>query len=300
MNPTGPLPDPFEYYLNLPKPPFSTLNEINKKRKAMKESVEFQWTDELVKKFANDLFVDKMADDKAVADFKSSYSVSSSGKDWEIQCLVVDTRNFWLQKNGLYKNELFGEECSAEVIMKWPNFKYIHSVKRISDGEIFSIGDSVRYCPASRYGSFVIEKIWINTIDKERCMVSDKDQCLVEAIDTNLEKIKVPIQEKLLPVFTTEDGVPIYDIDQHLYWVLTTGDWKTESSMLPANVNNYNKTWKAFSTDAARKEYILINKPVFNQREVQNFMMMVGKIPISTAADKLMDLAKQRIQGGKE
>ena len=63
-------------------------------------------------------------------------------KGWIIECLVVaEKRNYWIQPNGFYKHEAFGDDFTAEQIMSWNKFNYIHSVKRLSDGEVFSVND---------------------------------------------------------------------------------------------------------------------------------------------------------------
>lgn len=221
MNPKDPLlhPDLLQDCLSLTKDTIDTFQKIKQKRSAMISPIQTlgqglhkhstmpkqdnapQITDEMLDDFRKSKYFSFMDGPykmiKAWEEFKSSYSVSSSGRDWEIQCLVVGDKNYWKQKGqDGYTSGLFEEMCWVEDLMAHPDFKFIRSVKRLSDGEVFCIGDSVRYCPVSRYGSFVIEKIWINTIDKERCMVSDKDQCLVETIDASLEKIKASIQEE--------------------------------------------------------------------------------------------------------
>ena len=61
-------------------------------------SEDFKWTDELVKEFANNLFVDKMADDCEIHDFKRTHAMLQSNKDWEIQSLKHKNSNginFW-------------------------------------------------------------------------------------------------------------------------------------------------------------------------------------------------------------
>ena len=59
-------------------------------------------------------------------------------KGWEIQCIVLDSKNYWIQKDGLYKSDLFGSHLHSSWLLS--NGGIIHSVKRLSDGEVFSVG----------------------------------------------------------------------------------------------------------------------------------------------------------------
>ena len=85
----------------------------------------------------------------------------------------------------------------------------IHSVKR-NDGEIFTIGDKV----FSEYVNYTINKIGIVN---DKCMVSalyDTNNPNDSRLHYNLNNLKKAKQ----PLFTTEDGVDIFEGDK-IYWV---------------------------------------------------------------------------------
>lgn len=76
---------------------------------------------------------------------RDNLSTVKDNKGWEIQCLVVGDKNYWLQKNKLYHCHPFETEYTAEQIMNWAIFSHIHSVKRLSDNCVFSIGDKITW-----------------------------------------------------------------------------------------------------------------------------------------------------------
>lgn len=176
---------------------------------------------------------------------KSRHSMSNEGgKDWEIQCLVVDTRLFWLQKSGLYKNELFGEEHTAENIMKWPSFKHIHSVKRLSDSTVFSIGNEL--------DKGRLEKIPMSTFGNPIF------QCNGNVF--HIDQIqKATIATKPVPLFTTEDGKEVFKGDE--YFAINYKDFIGRPVSYYAFYPHTNMpNLKYFSTEQAANEYIIMNK----------------------------------------
>ena len=84
----------------------------------------------------------------------------------------------------------------------------ILSVKRLSDGAIFNLGDSVRFYPKAESCFFEIDNFFI--CEKQGLLVRSKDNIMVETIST----IKHP---DILPLFTTEDGVYIFVKDTFLF-----------------------------------------------------------------------------------
>lgn len=117
----------------------------------------------------------------------------------------------------------------------------IESVKRLTDGEVFSVGKN-----ENRIGD--ITKIEI--IKNEIFLYSGNTNCV------RLDYAKKVKQPTIL--LTTEDGKEITDGEQVLYGIdiVFNGFYKSTAK----NCNN--KDVKYFSTKEAREEYILQNKPI--------------------------------------
>lgn len=151
----------------------------------------------------------------------------------------------------------------------------IHSVKRLSDGEIFTIGDKINN------GSVITGikhfkdrlNIWLDLSGKS---------CY-----GGYFTIDDIIKDKQ-PLFTTEDGVDIFEGDNY-FKVLQ------ESFILldMKNANdNHRKDATTFSTKEKAEEYILINKPCLSYNEVLN----ATKIRNKNTFETLKDLVKSKIQ----
>jgi len=301
----------------------SILHKINQKRKRMSDIntpvTEFKWTEDKIREFAEyyrktqgDVSPELWGKDLLEA-FKSQHS--SSGKDWEIQCLVVDTRNYWLQKSGLYNNGLFAEEHKFEEIMKWRDFKHIHSVKRLSDEEVFTIGDVV-----VKYGTIESFRIQSDKWMLARC--NDGKEPLNQVFIEDCKKVSIPSPKPVL--FTTDDGVELFDralkvwaIDRQTFnRVIGNGDsigawingWFTTSEIPNPKDEDDQKIrqiikekYAIFSTEEAANEYVLMNKPCLSINDIRKCAGHEGiKTPPPAARylvplDELKELAQSKI-----
>ena len=137
---------------------------------------------------------------------------------------------------------------------------FIHSVKRLSDGEIFTIGDKLR-------GES-------NTIVSLDMITLYQDKILLQANHTTWKlSINLDKGEKIKkPVFTTEDGIDIYENSKNpnetvKLYLITKGSF---------TIQLYHKSIKAgfgknvlyFSTKEAAEEYVLMNKPCLSLNDV--------------------------------
>lgn len=200
------------------------------------------------------------------------------------------TKVFWWS-NGKYKTEKEhipkGEIYSNEQIENNPEywqkvkkkeyeilqwsmpFNQIISIKRLSDGEVFTVGDSIQYY------SDKTRKIKEIICKKEDCAdtrlmpwleCDSGGQCLRDAIK---------VKEKPI-LFTTEDGVQIKEGDTTYYVGITyeitihnnvNSDTKRNYYNLKAGDNG--DKCKHFSTQEAAQEYVLLNKPCLSINEVK-------------------------------
>jgi len=130
----------------------------------------------------------------------------------------------------------------------------IHSVKRLSDGEVFTVGDeaNTKYSNYGNITEFELKhnKIYITTKSgKNRCYLDD------------LKSIK-----KFL--FTTEDGVDIFEGDKIIYRVETGKYWNMLQPLSAKRLKINSDNLKLFSTKEAAEEYILLNKPCLSANDV--------------------------------
>lgn len=179
------------------------------------------------------------------------------------------------------------------------NTKYlnIHSVKRLSDGEVFTVGDKV----FSEYVNYTINKIGIVN---DKCMVSalyDTNNPNGSRLHYNLNNLKKAKQ----PLFTTEDGVDIFE-GNVVYYVETE-----EEPELCFIVNEYtvlkypgrfisDKSLHSFSTKEKAEEYILMNKPVLSLndifKDVEEMRKGLKTFENSQLAKRFKKLVQQKIK----
>jgi hypothetical protein len=148
----------------------------------------------------------------------------------------------------------------------------IYSVKRLSDSEIFTIGDKTNSGTIESF-KIVENRIMVNFIDNLPCFLDPKGNPLLKE-----------------PIFITEDGVKCYDDTYNLFSVLTKGTWETRR-ILPSKAENY-PSWKHFHTKEARENYILYNKPILSLNEVNAYLC---KINVFSSLSKLKELVKSRL-----
>jgi len=148
-------------------------------------------------------------------------------------------------------------ECFQTLVDQENDFK-IHSVKRLSDGEVFTIGDEATVdLDKKRYVIMAIRK-FTNAIQIH-------GQIDGKSFFYNLKDV-IKLKPKN-PLFTTEDGVDIFDGES--YWVVA-GD----------SIINFTSSWirtdnvlrSAFSTKEKAEEYVLMNKPCLSIQEIKNVL----------------------------
>lgn len=187
-------------------------------------------------------------------------------KEWEILSfqLVRDPNTiFKLQSNGFYKSDSSNNYSHSEwtfenmFIHGYDNVNsgriIIYSVKRLFDGEIFTIGDRILLGNDSRIQTLYKIELRNNWIyfDAELHIGCPISTC-----------IKINKQ----PLFTTEDNINVFENDK--IWLMSIIDdkynslsWKPTLSgpIFKGCIPTNNIKW--FSTKEAAEEYILMNKP---------------------------------------
>lgn len=197
-------------------------------------------------------------------------------RDWEIMSFKeIESGNIWRKnEDDSYSIKEFpGSKMSFDYFMGPTNKpKYIHSVRRKSDNSIWTVGDKVKaeYQINGTICFFGLEKNVITAyIRHEHTFKKQYPWALDEKKSIELSKLEKPYEpEKLKPLFTTNDGVEIYDGMKYFFvgLVLNYDPWNiqecnaTISTQVPGLVTDgYIVT---FSTRKAAEAYVKENKPV--------------------------------------
>jgi len=147
----------------------------------------------------------------------------------------------------------YGDEY-IEAMLKCDNAR-IHSVKRLSDGEIFTIGDKLEH-------NMVIESFkFENFGNGEKLTAQDKNG---GRFLNELKKVK----QKL---FTTEDGVDIFKGDLVVCFDKDSFCIRNKTYLFKEHDKN-DKTYLFFSTKEKAEEYILYNKPLLTLRDIDELL----------------------------
>ena len=259
----------------------------------------FEWTDELVREYTNSLISPLEQIGRGLSNgitgydnlknFKKSKQQNTIQKDWEIMSFVVKSSRVVLGKTeeGDFGNNIF--RIDENELLKSPNHK-INSVKRISDGEVFSLGDEVLYNNDDKFKihSFNIVDSWYSDI--------------MVGIGGGTRFNIITLQKVNQPLFKTEDGIDVFEGDR--YYVVIEKDgfgyetfavaWPGQGGIESAN---YKNAAKFFSDKEKANEYILMNKPVLSVNDVlavceNNYWGLQNKL-----LDRLKEIAKSKIEG---
>jgi hypothetical protein len=147
----------------------------------------------------------------------------------------------------------------------------IHSVKRIIDGEIFTIGDT----------------LWVGKISFIK--ISNNELWLFHNGHSPNVKLKDAVKFKQ-PLFVTEDGINIYEGDKFYFASESFNNFKCAVENIAFKGAYTNKDIKIFSTKQQAEKYILMNKRCLSLTDV----LSVGERVIADEG-KLKQLVKTRL-----
>jgi hypothetical protein len=189
-------------------------------------------------------------------------------KDYEILSVLQPHIN---SKYTLIKNKQFGISYNGDVYhcnganirgfdmldnIKTSNWK-IHSVKRLSDGEIFSIGDKITF--KGLFGNNSEHKY--DTIKGFKFKQDKKIGALYHNGIVGLEII----EKYKEPIFTTEDGVDLFG-GESVYGVTDSFQLAYTSILTEEN----GQRCRLFAEKEKAEKYIEENKPQYSQKDVEN------------------------------
>ena len=208
-------------------------------------------------------------------------------KNYEILSVITN--------NNKFIEKVYNQDATIEPYWK------IHSVKRLSDGEIFTIGDKINCNCLSK-------KEINNTFISSFNVINNNIRVYDNFNEFHLLK---DIQKLKQPIFQTEDGVDIFEGD--VYYELITPDFHNKSciwNILPNKTRDNIKydqegnrrngrIW--FSTKEKAEEYILMNEPVLSLKDVASIYISADKPVTDTTSfsaqnRRIQDLVKSKIQ----
>lgn len=205
---------------------------------------DFKWDDSLIKEFLSKVHI-TMPLDNLLEEFKKSKEVKP---EYEILSFYYQTgkRNLAYKiSNGYFVHDTCPIGKEEEMLKSaWS----IHSVKRLSDGETFCVGDKVF--------------IGGDNLEIKSFCVSDGIM-YIETPKNNMWAF-ANIAKARTALFTTEDGKDIFEGD-----VWTSVQKSTFDILTPCYFKHTRpEKWLAFSTYEAAKEYVLNNKPCLSLNEL--------------------------------
>ena len=215
-----------------------------------------------------------------IKEIKKDYKILSLARFCSIKPTITDVSDY-------------GDEF-IEAMLKCDNAR-IYSVKRLSDGEIFTIGDIIDTKVDDKYKQEILEiNLRINyNLLKDKLIFKTKAGYVV---------INIAVKNKQ-PLFTTEDGVDIFEGD-NIYWVnINTfekincnkyNDDLGEISIKSLLSKKYECKAIAFSTKEKAEEYILMNKSVLSLNDINFAISKINNA--EEKRNKLKTLVKLKIQ----
>lgn len=164
------------------------------------------------------------------------------------------------------------EELDYDILKSCPIEGTIHSVKRLSDGEVFTIGDILK--SGEKINSIKLIEGIIRVYPRHSFYYL-----------SDVKKVKKT------PLFTTEDGVDIFEGHDFFYpnthaWVVLKTKANVKAIDYVIKVNKY----KTFFNKEKAEEYVLLNKPCLSIMEVAPIF---GQMHLDNSPDVLTrNLAK--------
>lgn len=199
--------------------------------------------------------------------------------DYEITEVKYVTEIRFLDK-GYYR--IFKDGIGFELDYLLKNGGTIHSVKRLSDGEVFTIGDEITVDGEEK--SYEIIKL----LKFKDCIQVNAKRVGGEIFYRLSSISKLP---KKTPLFTTEDGVEIFDKKTSYY--LVSNDFKVCFSSWFSQAD---LPFKTFSTKEKAEEYILLNKPCLCLNDLKTIWEGANfPIEVSVLFKRFKKLAKSKL-----
>lgn len=216
-------------------------------------------------------------------------------KQWEIQSFIALSNPKDIEKGRIairkrvavgdgdvFISELKGSPIISEIEEAFLDSKYwaIHSVKRLSDGVIFTLGD--RIYGKSILCSFKIDEIWNNPDCRTQILFNHLDE------GVGIENaVKVP------PAIITEDGVNLFEQDKVWISYAKINIFRTDVRGILQSPNHKSGVYKYFDKEENARAHSLMNRQVLSITDVTEvFDTTTHSVQL---IDKLKEIVKSRI-----
>jgi hypothetical protein len=246
---------------------------------------DFSWNDELVKKFVAEKIIlgNCTSAKEALEQFKEKHTKPKV--EWEIVRVRNKYHNTHVTHNLVeIDGRKFINDQNYDYVLNCLEHKYtIESVRRLSDQEVFSIGDEVE---AKYWGRQTIVGFDVLSNGGLVNFATCRNPI------TDLKKVTKPI-----PLLVTEDGVEIFDRNEVVYSVCAKGQWEENYTKAHYALNR-SSAWKNFSSKEKREDYILTNRPLLSIVDLiyafpNNVLIMPNNK--NGSIDLLRKLAKEKL-----
>jgi len=211
-------------------------------------------------------------------------------KDYQILSFKQDVNGYTtLRDNNYYVSQRYnpkdcpnGKGATLNEMLTHKNFKdySIHSVKRLSDGEIFTIGDKC-ITELNNYGIITSFEIYNN----ELYLKSDKN---IHSTFTCQIKDLIIFKK---PLFTTADNVDAFIGDS--VWIGIIGQ-KLYESTVTSNSGLCNAE-NIFKCKKNAENYLLMNEPCLSISDIKNMFKTLKSCDTNMKLRKLQELVKLKI-----
>ena len=165
-----------------------------------------------------------------------------------------------------YYSDRNSQESTLEVFA-------IHSVKRVSDGEVFTVGDKVE---SELVGQGICIIYGFEIKDNQLKIEHTHFSLLDKRYPGTQYGRHLHLINKCKPLFKSVDGVDIYEGDK--VWVYSSVNVQAEKIGFPIILDIASKNYgslrykevqqRSFSTKEATEEYILMNKPCLSINDI--------------------------------
>lgn len=211
-------------------------------------------------------------------------------KEYEILS-IIDTSTSWIYKlikdSNIfrYEREYNVLELTLNSINNQLDDSYkIHSVKRLSDGEVFTI-DQLIY---SKFWGASGNIIKLHLVGETLYYDSKNGNKQFSSVISDLHIIK----QKL---FTTEDGVDVFEKDEiyvvsKIHFIIS--NWTSQC----LTSSNLNPNYLSFSTKEKAEEYIILNKPCLSYNDLSQYLVKVCDIGIANTVIVNHQILKELIK----
>ena len=226
----------------------------------------FEWTDELVSEF---VFFKSRFNFPEFKDIVEAFKKYKLGNDF-----------LWAERENESQQNTIQKDWEIVRAIWRGNNTEIESVRRLSDGEVFSLGDDVNFG--------IIEGFYICEEEDSfcyKCMMVYFKEVRANRDISELKKVNQPL-------FKTEDGKDVYEEDEFVAVQKTTFDMLCCRQTLTNPENYY-----IFSNEEKANNWVLMNKPVLSVNDVlavceNNYGFLQNKL-----LDRLKEIAKSKIEG---